>query len=137
MAKATFETPRIPEYPAEIPVVVEDAMAHSRPFVAAPEHQEAFGLPGQLVEDWHDRVIACFLGTGDPKNMPVARQDLLRKVYRRPRRAAGQGRAAPDAGVPGNRRAPPRHPHRRHLRDLQEPVQKGAAVLRHSRWTGS
>ncbi|MGA8049299.1 MAG: (Fe-S)-binding protein, partial [Burkholderiales bacterium] len=24
-----------------------------------------------------------FLGTGDPKNMPVARQDLLRKVYRR------------------------------------------------------
>ena len=24
-----------------------------------------------------------FLGTGDAKNMPVARQDLLRKVYRR------------------------------------------------------
>ena len=24
-----------------------------------------------------------FLGTGDPKNMPVARQDLLRSVYRR------------------------------------------------------
>jgi Fe-S oxidoreductase len=24
-----------------------------------------------------------FLGTGDPKNMPVARQDLMRKVYRR------------------------------------------------------
>ncbi|MDT8283437.1 MAG: (Fe-S)-binding protein, partial [Gammaproteobacteria bacterium] len=24
-----------------------------------------------------------FIGTGDPKNMPVARQDLLRKVYRR------------------------------------------------------
>ena len=24
-----------------------------------------------------------FLGTGDPKNMPVARQDLFRKVYRR------------------------------------------------------
>ena len=24
-----------------------------------------------------------FLGTGDPKNMPVARQDLLRKIYRR------------------------------------------------------
>ncbi|MCB1544948.1 MAG: (Fe-S)-binding protein, partial [Rhodoblastus sp.] len=24
-----------------------------------------------------------FMGTGDPKNMPVARQDLLRKVYRR------------------------------------------------------
>ena len=24
-----------------------------------------------------------FLGTGDPKNMPVARQDLMRSVYRR------------------------------------------------------
>jgi len=24
-----------------------------------------------------------YLGTGDPKNMPVARQDLFRKVYRR------------------------------------------------------
>ncbi|RKZ55364.1 MAG: (Fe-S)-binding protein, partial [Gammaproteobacteria bacterium] len=24
-----------------------------------------------------------FIGTADPKNMPVARQDLLRKVYRR------------------------------------------------------
>jgi len=65
------------------------------------------------VEDWHDKAIAkmgdllgryrslqvfmdacvhcgactdkChyFLGTGDPKNMPVARQDLMRSVYRR------------------------------------------------------
>jgi Fe-S oxidoreductase len=24
-----------------------------------------------------------FIGTGDPKNMPVARQDLMRSVYRR------------------------------------------------------
>ena len=119
MAKAAFETPRIPDYP-EIPVVVEGAMAHSRPFVAAPEHQEALGFPGRLVEDWHDRAIArmgellgrsrglrvfldscvkcgactdkChyFLGTGDPKNMPVARQDLLRKVYRRHFTLAGK-----------------------------------------------
>ena len=66
-----------------------------------------------MVDDWHDVAIAklgeildnskallvymdacvkcgactdkChyFLGAGDPKNMPVARQDLLRKVYRR------------------------------------------------------
>ena len=101
MAKAAFETPRIPDFP-EIPVVVEGAMAHSRPFVAAPEHQEALGFPGQLVDDWHDRAIArmgellgrsrglrvfldscvkcgactdkChyFLGTADPKNMPAA-----------------------------------------------------------------
>ncbi len=31
-----------------------------------------------------------FLGTGDPKNMPVARQDLLRKVYRRHFTLAGK-----------------------------------------------
>ena len=101
MAKAAFDPPRIPDFP-EIPVVVEGAMAHSRPFVAAPEHQEALGFPGQLVDDWHDRAIArmgellgrsrglrvfldscvkcgactdkChyFLGTADPKNMPAA-----------------------------------------------------------------
>jgi Fe-S oxidoreductase len=88
-------------------------MSHSRPFEASPEHQEPLGFPGELVEDWHDKAIgrfgellkqsralqvfldscvrcgACtdkchyFLGTGDPKNMPVARQDLMRKVYRR------------------------------------------------------
>ncbi len=89
-------------------------MAHSKPYVAKPEIQEALGFPGELVEDWQDRsrspswascsastarcrciLDACvhcgactdkchyFLGTADPKNMPVARQDLLRKVYRR------------------------------------------------------
>jgi Fe-S oxidoreductase len=31
-----------------------------------------------------------FLGTGDPKNMPVARQDLLRQVYRRHFTLAGK-----------------------------------------------
>ena len=119
MAKTTFETPRIPDFP-EIPVIVEGAMAHSRPFVAAPDHQHALGFPGQLVDDWHDVAIAkmgelvgksrglrvfldscvkcgactdkChyFLGTADPKNMPVARQDLLRKVYRRHFTLAGK-----------------------------------------------
>ena len=69
--------------------------------------------PGALVPNWQERALAklaelksrsralqvyldscvkcgactdkChyFLGTGDPKNMPVARQDLLRKVYQR------------------------------------------------------
>ncbi len=88
-------------------------MAHSAPFGAAPEHQVALGFPGELVDDWQAKAIdklgdllkksralqvymdscvkcgACtdkchyFLGSGDPKNMPVARQDLLRKVYRR------------------------------------------------------
>ena len=31
-----------------------------------------------------------YIGTGDPKNMPVARQDLLRKVYRRYFTVAGK-----------------------------------------------
>jgi Fe-S oxidoreductase len=71
------------------------------------------GEVGQLVDGWHDKFLellddklkkyrslqvfmdtcvkcgACtdkchyFIGTADAKNMPVARQDLLRKVYRR------------------------------------------------------
>lgn len=109
---AKFEVPELGEY-TETPELTTDAMKHSKPFVAAPEHQQDLGFPGELVEDWHDRAIekfgdlldnnrslqvymdscvkcgACtdkchyFLGTGDPKNMPVARQDLMRKVYRR------------------------------------------------------
>jgi len=112
MAKAAFEIPELKEY-AEVPVVEADTMAHSRPFVAKAEFQEPLGFPGELEEGWQERAIgkmgellgkyrsfqvyldscvkcgACtdkchyFLGTADPKNMPVARQDLLRKVYRR------------------------------------------------------
>ncbi len=99
--------------PLEIPELACGAMAGSKPYVAAPGQQEALGFPGELVENWQEKAInrlgelvdnsralrvfldscvkcgACtdkchyFLGTGDPKNMPVARQDLLRKVYRR------------------------------------------------------
>ncbi|MGO4871414.1 MAG: sulfate reduction electron transfer complex DsrMKJOP subunit DsrK [Roseiarcus sp.] len=99
--------------PLEIPPLACGAMAGSKPYPAAPAHQKALGFPETLVEDWHDKAIgrlgellnssralrvyldscvrcgACtdkchyFLGTGDPKNMPVARQNLLRKVYRR------------------------------------------------------
>jgi Fe-S oxidoreductase len=88
-------------------------MAKSSPFVAKPPHQEPLGYPGELVENWENVAIekmgdllsryrgfqvyldscvkcgACtdkchyFLGTTDPKNMPVGRQDLLRSVYRR------------------------------------------------------
>ena len=109
---AEFDIPTL-DRGEEIPALVADAMAHSGPYPAAPEHQEALGFPGELVENWHDKAIgkfgelldrsralrvymdacvkcgACtdkchyFLGTGDPKNMPVARQDLMRKVYRR------------------------------------------------------
>ena len=112
MAAPTFDVPPLTEYPVA-PVLETDAMAKSRPFVAAAPIQEALGFPGALVDDWHDKAIAkmgelldkyrslrvyldacvhcgactdkChyFLGTGDPQNMPVARQDLMRKVYRR------------------------------------------------------
>jgi Fe-S oxidoreductase len=106
--------------PIELPRLSCGAMAQSKPYVAAAGHQEALGFPGELVPDWHDKAInrlgelvngsralrvyldscvkcgACtdkchyFLGTGDPKNMPVARQDLLRKVYRRHFTIAGK-----------------------------------------------
>ena len=109
---ADFETPPLKSF-AQIPVIVENAMAHSRPYVAASEHQQKLGFPGELVDNWQtvaidkmgelvgkyrslqvflDSCVKCgactdkchyYLGTSDPKNMPVARQDLFRKVYRR------------------------------------------------------
>jgi Fe-S oxidoreductase len=111
-APPKFDTPALKPYPV-IPLVAEGAMAHSKPYVASPTIQEGIGFPGELTEGWEDRAIAkmgelldkyrslrvymdacvhcgacsdkChyFLGTGDPKNMPVARQDLMRAVYRR------------------------------------------------------
>jgi Fe-S oxidoreductase len=109
---ADFETPELKEYPV-IPHIEEGTMAHSKPFAAKREFQAALGFPGELVENWEqvaldkmqeltgkyrsfqvflDACVKCgactdkchyYLGTSDPKNMPVARQDLLRKVYRR------------------------------------------------------
>jgi Fe-S oxidoreductase len=106
--------------PLDIPNLAPGCMAASKPYVAAPEFQKALGFPGELVENWQDKAIekmaellgkyrsfrvfldscikcgACtdkchyFLGTGDPKNMPVARQDLLRQVYRRHFTLAGK-----------------------------------------------
>ena len=96
-----------------IPALKSGAMAETKSFVANEKIQAAIGFPGMLVDDWHDRAIAkmgelltkyrslkvfldacvhcgacsdkChyFIGTQDPKNMPVARQDLMRSVYRR------------------------------------------------------
>jgi Fe-S oxidoreductase len=109
---ADFETPELQEYPV-IPHLHKGVMEHSKPFVAKPAHQEGIGYPGELVDNWEEKAVlrlgelvdgnralrvfldscvkcgACtdkchyYLGTTDPKNMPVARQDLLRKVYRR------------------------------------------------------
>ena len=112
MADKKFETPELREYPI-IPKLQRDVMSHSHPFIAKDSHNEPLGFPGELVEDWNDVAIkkmgdlqskyrglqvyldscvkcgACtdkchyYVGTTDPKNMPVARQDLYRKVYRR------------------------------------------------------
>ena len=112
MATANFETPVLREYPV-IPLLQEGTMAHSRPYVAKAELQAPLGFPGELVPNWErsaveklgelvsksralqvflDSCVKCgactdkchyYLGTDDPKNMPVARQDLLRSVYRR------------------------------------------------------
>jgi len=109
---ADFETPVLREYPI-IPLLRVDSMAHSRTYVAKAEYQTPIGFPGELVENWEQKAVdklgelvsksralqvfldscvkcgACtdkchyYLGTDDPKNMPVARQDLLRSVYRR------------------------------------------------------
>jgi Fe-S oxidoreductase len=109
---ADFQTPKFREYP-DIPELQPDATAHLKPYPAAPDHNTALGFPGELVDNWQEKAIekmgdllgkyrslqvfldACvkcgsctdkchyFQGTSDPKNMPVARQDLLRSVYRR------------------------------------------------------
>ena len=107
-----IQVPEYREYPI-IPTIVEGSMSHSKPFVAKPDHQASVGFPGELVDNWQeagvkklgelvdqsralrvflDSCVKCgactdkchyYLGTRDPKNMPVARQDLLRSVYRR------------------------------------------------------
>lgn len=96
-----------------IPLIQEGSMADEVTAVATPDTQLRRGLPATLVDNWHELAIerlgqllkqrrglqvfmdtctkcgACtdkchyFLGSKDPNNMPVARQDLLRSVYRR------------------------------------------------------
>ncbi|MEO5336744.1 MAG: (Fe-S)-binding protein [Magnetospirillum sp. WYHS-4] len=112
MAKSDFEVPELTKS-IELPSLKPGAMAHLKSFVAQPAHQEPLGFPGELVDNWEQKAVdklrellgkfrslqvyldacvrcgACtdkchyFLGTGDPMNMPVARQDLLRSVYRK------------------------------------------------------
>ena len=103
---------KLPTY-LEIPAIKKDSMAGNGPFKASAEVQNELGFPGEKVENWQQLAIdkmaetkskyrsvqvfldacvkcgACtdkchyYLGTADPKNMPVARQDLFRSVYRR------------------------------------------------------
>ncbi len=109
---ADIETPVLGEYQV-IPHIKLDTMAGSKPYIAKPDVQAGMGFPKELVPDWEnvavkklgdlvsqsralqvflDSCVKCgactdkchyYLGTSDPKNMPVARQDLLRSVYRR------------------------------------------------------
>jgi len=109
---ADIETPVLGEYQV-IPHIKLDTMAGSQPYIAKPDVQAGMGFPKELVPDWEnvavkklgdlvsqsralqvflDSCVKCgactdqchyYLGTSDPKNMPVARQDLLRSVYRR------------------------------------------------------
>jgi Fe-S oxidoreductase len=112
VAVADFDIPEI-KGDIEVPKYREGVMSHVRTFPASVPIQEFLGYPGELGEDWKERAIdkmgdllgkyrslkvfldacvhcgACtdkchyYLGTSDPKNMPVARQDLMRQVYRR------------------------------------------------------
>lgn len=89
------------------------ATKHIKPHLANAEQQEALGFPGELIPNWQGEAIqllgekvngsralkvamdacmkcgACtdkchyYQGTKDPNNMPVARQDLMRSVYKR------------------------------------------------------
>ncbi|MFA5809051.1 MAG: (Fe-S)-binding protein [Thermoleophilia bacterium] len=97
----------------KIPRIEEGAAAANKPYVCKAVTMEKLDFPTDLREDWHDAAIAkmsdllkkykslqvymdicvkcgactdkCqyFLGTKDPKNMPVARAELFRKVYRK------------------------------------------------------
>lgn len=119
MADQKFETPAFREF-RDNPAIEVGSMDHSQPFIAKPDHNEPLGFPGELVDNWEEKAVeklgdlleknralrvyldscvkcgACtdkchyFLGTGDPKNMPVARQDLLRSLYRRHFTLAGK-----------------------------------------------
>jgi Fe-S oxidoreductase len=109
---AEVKAPPLREFPTP-PPLAPGSMEKSRPFVASDKIQQAIGFPGELSEGWEGRAIshmgemlgkyrslkvfldscvhcgACsdkchyYIGTQDPKNMPVARQDLMRSVYRR------------------------------------------------------
>ncbi|HEU5338517.1 MAG TPA: (Fe-S)-binding protein [Sulfuricaulis sp.] len=109
---ADIEAPVLGEYQI-IPKIKLGTMAGSMPYIAKPDIQAGVGFPKELVPDWEnvavkklgemvsesralqvflDSCVKCgactdkchyYLGTSDPKNMPVARQDLLRSVYRR------------------------------------------------------
>ena len=99
--------------PLPIPSIKAGASARQRCYPAKAKDMIKVDLPKERAKDWKEVMLkkmaeildkhrsvrlyldtcvkcgACadkcqfYLGTGDPKNMPVARADLLRKVYKR------------------------------------------------------
>lgn len=112
MAAPKFDVPELTHETA-VPKINPGSMGHLKSIVGTEPVQKFMGYPWQLPEDWKDKALgrmgdllgkyrslrvfmdacvhcgACtdkchyFLGTADPNNMPVARQELMRKVYRR------------------------------------------------------
>lgn len=112
MAKEKIEIPKLTGK-IEIPRIVPGASLASHHHKANEQLLTGLGYPPALVENWQEKAIAkmrellnkykslklyldicvrcgactdkCqfFLGTGDPKNTPVGRQELMRRVYRR------------------------------------------------------
>ncbi len=112
MAKVKYEIPVLTGK-IEIPKIQEGATSLVRSNPAKEKDMTALGFPTTLVPDWKEKAVerladlldkykslqvyldicvkcgSCtdkcqfYLGTKDPRNMPVARQELLRKVYRK------------------------------------------------------
>lgn len=109
--KVTYKIPVL-DGKITIPKIVPGATAYEHMNEGKPEDMVALGFPAKLQDGWKDKALgvfkeildhnkavrdymdicvrcgACadkcqfFIGTGDPNNMPVQRQELLRKVYR-------------------------------------------------------
>lgn len=109
---AKIETPELTGK-IKIPAADPAGALEDRSHPAKEEHNTGLGFPPSRVENWQEAAVgklgellgkykslkvfldicvkcgSCtdkchyFLGTGDPNNMPVARQEFLRKVYRK------------------------------------------------------
>lgn len=110
-AKMKYKVPVL-DGKISIPKIVPGASAYEHMIEAQKEDMEALGFPSKLQDGWKNKALgvfkeildhnkavrdymdicvrcgACtdkcqfFLGTADPNNMPVQRQELMRKVYR-------------------------------------------------------
>jgi Fe-S oxidoreductase len=119
MANREYTVPQLFKH-IETPKIEPNSMQLPGPFKAKSNHQQTLGFPSELIDNWQQNAIdamgqavnqsrglrvfldscvkcgACtdkchyYLGSADPKNMPVARQDLFRNVYRKYHTPAGR-----------------------------------------------